>query len=94
MEEIEDEFYCGQTEEEVKKINFTEKYRELMENISTDEEPMTDKVTDSEFTEIWEQNSNLLQVITRLEGRMSNYEIIQRVYELRSKGVRLKSISV
>lgn len=94
MEEIEDEFYCGETEEEVKKINFTEKYRELMESISTDEEPMTDEVTDSEFTEIWERHKSLLQVTTQLEGRMTTIEIIQRVYELRSKGVRLKLITI
>ncbi len=94
MEEIEDEFYCGQTEDDVIRINFTEKFRELMENISTDEEPMTDEVTDSEFTEIWERHQSLLQVSTQLEGRMTAIEIIQRVYELRSKGVRLKFITV
>jgi hypothetical protein len=94
MEEIEDEFYCGQTEDDVIKINFTEKFRELMESISTDEEPMTDEVTDSEFTEIWERHQSLLQVSTQLEGRMTAIEIIQRVYELRSKGVRLKFITV
>ena len=94
MEEIEDEFYCGQAEDDVIKINFTEKFRELMESISTDEEPMTDEVTDSEFTEIWERHQSLLQVSTQLEGRMTAIEIIQRVYELRSKGVRLKFITV
>jgi|TARA_B100000035_G_C20680176_1_gene413597 uncharacterized protein YdcH (DUF465 family) len=91
MEEIEDEFYCGETdkviEEVVKKINFTEEYRNLMESI-------TEVVTDSEFTEIWERHNSLLQVTTDLEGRMTTIEIIQRVYELRSKGVRLKLLSV
>jgi len=34
MEEIEDEFYCGESEKEVKKFNFTEEYKRLMKNLT------------------------------------------------------------
>tara|TARA_B100000900_G_scaffold368648_1_gene345992 strand:+ start:1262 stop:1543 length:282 start_codon:yes stop_codon:yes gene_type:complete len=93
MEEIFDEFYCGETEEKTKKINFTEEYKKLMKSL-TGGTPKPNVVTDSEFTEIWERHESLLQVTTQLEGRMTTIEIIQRVYELRSKGVRLKLITV
>jgi len=93
MEEIEDEFYCGETEEVIKKINFTEEYKELMKSL-TGGIPKPNVVTDSEFCEIWERHERLLQVTTQLEGRMTTIEVIQRVYELRSKGVRLKLMAV
>lgn len=37
MKKDEDEFYCGETEEVMKKINFTEEYRKLAESIKMQE---------------------------------------------------------
>jgi len=47
MEEDEDEFYCGETEEVMKKINFTEEYRKLAESIKIKENNREDGLLDA-----------------------------------------------
>tara|TARA_B100000963_G_C22640769_1_gene680314 strand:+ start:22350 stop:22640 length:291 start_codon:yes stop_codon:yes gene_type:complete len=47
MEKDEDEFYCGETKEAIKKINFTEEYRNLMKSIKMKKHNREDELLDA-----------------------------------------------
>lgn len=47
MKKDEDEFYCGETEEAIKKINFTEEYRNLVKRIKVKEHNREDELLDA-----------------------------------------------
>jgi len=47
MKKDEDEFYCGETEEAIKRINFTEEYRNLMKSIKMKKHNREDELLDA-----------------------------------------------
>lgn len=53
-----------------------------------------EKISDADFTAVWQDADELEQICEFYEGRMNVIEIINRANELRHRGVRLKKLKV